>query len=130
MRLSNKEYAQFLVKATQKGISAQHIAKPLWTELSRHRRLKDLDEIINLAKNIEAEENGLMVVNLTSAQKINSDDLENIKLHLAHRHKKKIIFVEKIDESIGAGVIIDNNGYIYNLSLKERVGRLKKAMTQ
>lgn len=128
MKLSNKDYAQIVVAAIDKGIKVNELSASLWSNLNRNRKMKDLEAITDLAKNFEADKNKIMIVNVTSAQKITSDNLEDIKIYLTHKYKREIQFEEKIDESIGAGVIIEYYGCYYNLSLKDKIRKLKKAI--
>lgn len=128
MKLSNKDYAKIIVAAINKEIDIKELSASLWSDLNRNRKLKDIEEIFYLAKIFEADKNKIMIVNVISAQKITADDLEYIKIYLTHRYKQEIQFEEKIDESIGAGVIIEFNGHCYNLSLKDKIRKLRKAI--
>jgi F-type H+-transporting ATPase subunit delta len=130
MKLSNKDYAQIIVAAVNKNINVKELATSLLNDLIRNKKLKDLEEIIHLAKTLETSNNNVMIVNVISAQKTTEDDLEDISAHLKQKYKKEIQFEEKIDESIGAGVIIEFNGSYYNLSLKDKIRKLKKAVSQ
>lgn len=130
MKLSNKDYAKIIVAAINRKVDVKELSASLWSDLNRNRKLKDVEDIINLAKNLETEKNKIMIVSVISSQKITADDLEDIKIHLTHKHKKEILFEEKIDESIGAGVIIEFNGCYYNLSLKDKIRKLRKAIAK
>lgn len=130
MKLSNKDYAQIVLAAIDKNIDVKELSASLWTDLHRNRKLNDLEEIINLAKNLEAGKNKVMKVKVTSAKVITANDLEEIEIHLKQRYKTKIQFEQKIDESVGAGVVIEFNGSYYNLSLKDKIRKLRKAIVK
>jgi len=129
MKLSDKDYAKIIVQAMQEGRNPKQIAPILWYELSQKHKLKNLNQIIDLAHEIVAEKENRITAVLYSTDRLNEDQKNQILFFLKNKFKKQITIKEELDSTIGAGVVIIANGYIYNLSLKNKIQQLKKVIS-
>jgi len=129
MKLSDKDYAKIIVQAMQEGRNPKQIAPILWYELSQKHKLKNLNQIIDLAHEIVAEKENRITAVLYSTDRLNEDQKNQILFFLKNKFKKQITIKEELDSTIGAGVAIIANGYIYNLSLKNKIQQLKKVIS-
>lgn len=82
--------------------------------------LSELNEILN-------EEDGRVVVKIKSAKKINEKERGELVKFLKRRYSaKEIILNESLDESLLGGVRIEANNEIIDLSIKNKITKLKE----
>ncbi len=128
MKLSDKNFAKIIAKVATKNSDNQAIAQALWTELNQSKKLKDLDHICELAEDIIASSQGSLIATVSSATTLAPDQLVEITRNLSSKFNKKIILKHKIDSSLGAGITVETNGNIYDISLKNKIQRLKQVI--
>ena len=126
MKLFDKNFAEIIAKAAANGSDNQTVARALWSELNRSKKLKDLDRICELAEEITASSQGSLIAKVSSATALAADQLSEITNYLSSKFNKEIILKQKIDPALGAGVTIEADGNIYDISLKNKIQRLKK----
>ncbi len=97
--------------------------------LSRKRLLGKISGILLNLRKIIDEENNAITVKVLSANKLSLEDKKNIIDFLQKKYLVSYVQLEeKIDQKIIGGVRLEINDEIIDLSLKNKIRQLKKAL--
>lgn len=128
MKLSDKNFAEIIAKSAVKDEDRQALARALWAELNASKKVKDLDRICELAEEIVAANENALNAKVASAVELLPEQIDEIKDYLSKKFNKEIIIKKAIDITLGAGIAVEIDGNIYDISLKSKIQRLKKAI--
>ncbi len=128
MKLSDKNFAEIIAKSAVKDEDRQALARALWAELNASKKVKDLDRICELAEEIVAANENALNAKVASAVELLPEQIGEIKDYLSKKFNKEIIIKKAIDITLGAGIAVEIDGNIYDISLKSKIQRLKKAI--
>lgn len=127
--LSNNDIARalYLVSKDKSHIEQSAIFKNFTKFLFKKRLLSKAQDIISNFEKIINKEEGRVVVKVLSALKLDY----KMKLELEHFLKKRylareIALEEILDEKLLGGVRVEVNNEVIDLSIKNRIGKLKE----
>ena len=96
--------------------------------VGQNRRLFALKDIINAFQTLVAEHRGEIVAEITSAQKLNDDQLAKIKSELIDAMKTDVQIETSINESILGGLIVKIGSQMVDSSLRTKIQNLRLTM--
>jgi F-type H+-transporting ATPase subunit delta len=96
--------------------------------LSKNKRFQKTVDIISQFKNINAQKRGDVLADITSAEKLSSEQQDNIKEQLRTILGDKLSLSYKVDEQIIGGLIIKVGSKMIDTSLSNKINKLKIAM--
>ncbi len=130
MKLSDKNYAEIIARAANHGSDSKEIARALWQELSNAKKIKDLDRIFEIAENITAAQENRLIAKVASAIPLTPEQQDEINLYLTQKLNKEIISKYSVNQDLGAGIVVDVDGNIYDITLRDKIQRLKKLINK
>ena len=96
--------------------------------LSKNKRFQKTLDIISQFKNINAQKRGDVLADITSAEKLSSEQQDNIKEQLRTILGDKLSLSYKVDKQIIGGLIIKVGSKMIDTSLSNKINKLKIAM--
>ena len=96
--------------------------------LSKNKRFQKTLDIISQFKDINAQKRGDVLADITSAEKLSSEQQDNIKEQLRTILGDKLSLSYKVDEQIIGGLIIKVGSKMIDTSLSNKINKLKIAM--
>lgn len=94
-----------------------------------YKRLTNLEDIINEFDRLNDEFEKTVRATVTTAIKLDEDQKKRLESSFANVvGANKVIFNQKIDESIIGGVILKSESYIYDGSIKSKIERIKRLL--
>ncbi|EKD56732.1 MAG: hypothetical protein ACD_58C00111G0002 [uncultured bacterium] len=93
--------------------------------LVQNKMINKLDQIIYQIKKINEQKNNVAKFDVISSVLLNDNELSEIIEKLAKATGKTIILANIIDESIMGGIIIKSEDTLMDLSLKNKLNKLK-----
>jgi len=131
--ISNNDIARsiYLLSKGKTGAELSNILHNVTKFLARKRLLSKANDILSRLKKIIDQENGILAVKVTSGKKLG----EEIKKSLVHSLKERyrvrdVNFIEKQDENLLGGVKIEANDEIIDLTVKNKIEKLKEYLTR
>ena len=97
-------------------------------DLSKYKRFQKTLDIISQFKDINAQKRGDVLADITSAEKLSSEQQDNIKEQLRTILGDKLSLSYKVDEQIIGGLIIKVGSKMIDTSLSNKINKLKIAM--
>jgi F-type H+-transporting ATPase subunit delta len=76
------------------------------------------------------EDNGIVEAHVTSAVALNEDELAALRVKLAHISGRQVKLITAVDPSLIGGVRVEMDGRRYDNTIQDRLGRLKRSLTQ
>jgi F-type H+-transporting ATPase subunit delta len=76
------------------------------------------------------DDNGVVEAYVTSAVALNEDELAALRVKLAHISGRQVKLITTIDPSVIGGVRVEMDGRRYDNTIQDRLGRLKRSLTQ
>ena len=76
------------------------------------------------------EDNGIVEAQVTSAVALNEDELTALRVRLAHISGRQVKLITAVDPSLIGGVRVEMDGRRYDNTIQDRLGRLKRSLTQ
>ena len=119
--ISNKQLAEIIYLQLQKQAS-EKVAKEVSKFLVQSKRTKDLSKIMRELSRLQYERDNVQEVTMTSAHKLNETVKQNILKQMNIEH---YVINEVIDEDLIGGVRIESNDSIFDLSVRNRLQKLK-----
>ena len=96
--------------------------------LSKNKRFQKTVDIISQFKNINAQNRGDVLADITSAEKLSNEQQDNIKEQLRTILGDKLSLSYKVDKQIIGGLIIKVGSKMIDTSLSNKINKLKIAM--
>ena len=119
--ISNKQLAEIIYLQLQKQAS-EKVAKEVSKFLVQSKRTKDLSKIMRELSRLQYERDNVQEVTMTSAHKLNDSVKQKILKQMNVEH---YVINEVIDEDLIGGVRIESNDSIFDLSVRNRLQKLK-----
>ena len=119
--ISNKQLAEIIYLQLQKQAS-EKVAKEVSKFLVQSKRTKDLSKIMRELSRLQYERDNVQEVIMTSAHKMNESLKQKILKQMNVEH---YVINEVIDEDLIGGVRIESNDSIFDLSVRNRLQKLK-----
>lgn len=131
MKISIKQYAQALYELTlgKSEGEVKVVADKFIEGLAKNNDLKLAKKIIEKFEKIYNEENGIILVEVVTAGKIDSNDAEKIKKYLLKKYSaKEIILNNKIDKSVKGGAVIRVGDDLMDASIEGKLRDFSRAL--
>ena len=119
--ISNKQLAEIIYLQLQKQAS-EKVAKEVSKFLVQSKRTKDLSKIMRELSRLQYERDNVQEVTMTSAHRLTDDIKQKILKQMNVEH---YVINEVIDEDLIGGVRIESNDSIFDLSVRNRLQKLK-----
>lgn len=76
------------------------------------------------------EDNGIVEAHVTSAVALTEDELAALRVKLAHISGRQVKLFTTVDPAVIGGVRVEMDGRRYDNTIQDRLGRLKRSLTQ
>ena len=76
------------------------------------------------------EDNGIVEAHVTSAVALTKDELAALRVTLARISGRQVKLITSVDPSLIGGVRVEMDGRRYDNTIQDRLGRLKRSLTQ
>lgn len=119
--ISNKQLAK-IIYLQLKSQKSKKVSEEVAKFLVENKRTKDLSKIMREVSDLQYKRDNVQEVTMTSAYRL-SDDIKQQILH--HINVKKYVVNEVIDQELIGGVRIESNDSIFDLSVRNRLQKLK-----
>lgn len=100
----------------------------LLAEMTEWRRLALLPEVTDLYEAFKRESQSQLLVKVTSALALDTEQAERLKASLKHRFKRDIELETRVDAALLAGAVIDTGSEVIDGSARGRLERLSGAL--
>ncbi len=100
----------------------------LMAEMAEWRRLALLPEVADLYEAFKRESQSQLLVKVTSALALDTEQAERLKASLKHRFKRDIELETRVDAALLAGAVIDTGSEVIDGSARGRLERLSSAL--
>lgn len=131
MKITAKKYAQALFESIQgksKDESVKMISRFV-NILIENKDLNKAEKVINCFGKIWNEENGIVAVDVATAEKIEEKLEHSLNVYIAEMFDAKNVEIKKrVDKNIIGGIVIRQGDTIYDGSLKSRLYSLKERL--
>ena len=127
MKISSKKYAQALMAAFENADDPKLAIKNLLNLLRRKKQLKLLSKILQAFEELWNQTHGIVKMEVSCPKKFESS-LQVLEKSLAEKTGKKIIFKQKIDDSLIGGFAIRVGDTLIDASLKARLNVLQSGL--
>lgn len=129
MKISPQQYAQVLVESIKDG-NVKTIAKNFWLKLQKNGQHKDLSKILDALDQEYARLNGKVLAEVYSEKELTADQLKLTERKLKKQFDKEAIIKNIVNEKQTAGIIVKVNEEEIDLSLGNKMSRLKQILTR
>jgi F0F1-type ATP synthase delta subunit len=126
MKISPKIYAKSLIESAQDN-NLKNIATKFWYILQKNKQYKDLTKVMDAIDEQAAEKENKVLVKIYAKESPSEAELQILTEKIEKKLGKKII--TKILSSNITGYLIKADDKIIDLSLENKVNRLKKILT-
>ena len=76
------------------------------------------------------DDSGIVEAFVTSAVALNEDELSALRVRLAHISGRQVKLFTTVDPAVIGGVRVEMDGRRYDNTIQDRLGRLKRSLTQ
>lgn len=76
------------------------------------------------------EDNGIVEAHVTSAVALEKEELAALRVKLAHIAGRQVKLITSVEPSLIGGVRVEMDGRRYDNTIQDRLGRLKRSLTQ
>lgn len=76
------------------------------------------------------EDSGIVEACVTSAVPLNEDEMTALRVKLAHISGRQVKLITAVDPSLIGGVRVEMDGRRYDNTIQDRLGRLRRSLTQ
>lgn len=130
MKISSKKYAQALIAAFENADDPRPAIKNLLNLLRRKKQLKLLPKILQAFEELWNQTHGIVKMEVSCPQKFESSlqVLEKSMEGAPLSGGKKMIFKQKIDDSLIGGFCIRSGDTLIDASLKSRLKMLEQRL--
>lgn len=128
MKISSKKYAQALIAALENAADPRPMIKNFLVLLRRKKQLKLLPKILQAFEELWNHSHGIVKMEVSCPQKFESS-LQVLEKSMEGATGKKMIFKQKIDDSLIGGFRIRSGDTLMDSSLKSRLKMLANNLT-
>ncbi|MFA6000026.1 MAG: ATP synthase F1 subunit delta [Candidatus Paceibacterota bacterium] len=131
--ISNNDIAQaiYLSSKDKSPHELSLVLKDVVNFLHRKRLLNKSKDILLKLNKIINQEKGVLMVKVSSAQKLHGHEKEEIEHLLKKRyHAHEILLEEHIDEKLFGGIRIEVEDEVIDLSLRNKINKLQEHLTR
>ena len=131
--ISNNDIAEaiYLSSKDKTGNELATSLKDIVNFLHRKRLLNKSKDILLKLNKIINKEKGILMIKITSAEKLHGNDKEEIGHLLKKRyHAHEVLLEEVIDEKLLGGIRIEVGDEVIDLSLKNKVEKLQEYLNR
>lgn len=131
MKVKPQQYAEMLVSTLTdaKGAEVKSIAANFWKLLQKNKQYKDLPKILELVDEESAKKNGQVLAKVYSEKELTAEELKAISDKLSAISKKPVV-IKNIVKSATTGIIVKVEDKIVDLSLEDKIGKLRKKLNE
>ncbi len=120
--------AQLVALHLPPGVQADAPFGQFLAEMAEQRRMALLPEVAELYEAFKRESESQLLVKVTSAMALDSDQAEQLKVSLKRRFKREIELETQVDASLLAGAVIDTGSEVIDGSARGRLAKLASAL--
>ena len=127
--MSNNQIARAIYLATKEknGMGQKEILKNAVQFLARRRLLSRVPQILSSLRKIVDNEEGRARASVISAKKLREHDKTTLSRLLKKRYlATEVVFEESLDPSLFAGVRVQVNDEVIDLTLRNKITQLQK----
>jgi len=131
--ISNNDIAKTIYALTKdkSGAELASTLEGVTKFLNRKRLLSKSKAIFSSLNKIINKEEGVLEVKVSSAEKLYDDTKKTLRQTLKERYgAQEINFTEVIDESLIGGVRVEANDEVIDLTVKNKIKKLKEHLTR
>lgn len=128
MKIRPEIYAQALIAGAKEKADTKAIVKAFWLKLQKNNQYKDLGKILDALDQEFAKLSGKVLAEVYSEKKLAKEKLKLIEAKLKKQLGKEAIIKNIVSDNHGAGIVIKVDGTEFNLSLTEKINRLKNTL--
>ncbi len=125
--ISSKDKLEILIKILQKQ-NFNNLSLTFLKVISKNKRFSNLLSIISQYININAKKRGDILADVTSAEDLNDEQKKNIQEQFKIIFGDKLSINFKVDNKIIGGLIIKVGSKMIDMSLENKINKLKIAM--
>ena len=123
--------AIYLATKDKSGSHLTGVSKKIALMLKKRRMLSRAEEILFRLRKIMNQENGVTEAKITSRAKLLDSERKTLEEFLKKRHSaQEILLEESLDDSLLGGFRIESNGEVIDLSLRNKLKKLKTHLTK
>jgi len=101
------------------------VSRQLWWQLQKQKKFGQLDKVIELIEQKQAEKHNCVSVIINSVIELNDADKEKLGKKLEKKLGQKIIARYRIDPKVLGGMKIQIGDTIFDLTLKDKIEQIK-----
>lgn len=105
----------------------EQLAKSLWFELQKQKKISRLDEMISLVREIRAKSNKQIIVEITSAEELTDPEKQMLEEKIVKKLDSKILPRYKVDKKLLGGLKIKLGDGILDLSWRGKLEKIKES---
>jgi F-type H+-transporting ATPase subunit delta len=131
--ISNNDIARavYLLLKDESHSEQINISQKIVKFLFRRRLLLKAPEILLQLRKIINQEEGRIIAKVASVEKLSERTKEHLKQFLKKRYlAKEVVLAESIDFKLLGGLKVEANNEIFDLSIKNKIGKLQEYLTQ
>lgn len=129
MKTTSFQYAKALFEATEHSSEreAQDIIVRFADRLQRDGQTKQLHRIIDIFTKLWNASQGIVEASVISHTPLDEHDIRSIEQSIGDRyHANKVIITNRVDDTIGGGVVIRIGDEVFDGSVATQLSRLRK----
>jgi len=118
-------------KALKKFLDDVHVSghlDELFLLLIRHKRSALIRDVLAQVCFLYKKKKNILFFTITSAHQLHEDELEIIKIFLAHKTGKTVLYEYKQDKRLIAGIRCSSEALVWEYSIKKRLNDLRKKL--
>ncbi len=105
----------------------EQLAKSLWFELQKQKKISRLEEMISLIREIRAKSNKEIIVLITSAHELTGSEKQILEEKLIKKLDSKILPRYEVDKKLLGGLKIKLGDGILDLSWRGKLEKIKES---
>jgi F0F1-type ATP synthase delta subunit len=126
MKPTPQIYAQTLISSVNEK-NLKTLAQSFWYKLQKNKQYRDLSKILSELDEQSAKNNGKILAKIDTKKELTETELQTLKEKLEKKYNMPVILKNIIGKNI-TGMIIKVDNQILDLSLENKVNRLKKIL--
>jgi len=130
MSIKDRDYAAIIAKACDKQLNAKEIGRDLWYSLYRDKKLGQVEQIFELAREVIDRQNHQIRAEVYSANPLSNAEKARVVEKFSRLYTESIIIENIIDESLGAGIEVKIAQKTFDFSLKGKIQQLSKKLKE
>lgn len=127
MKVKPQIYAQTLIESA-KSDNLKVLARKFWKVLQKNKQYRDLGQVIDALDVEQARIDNKILTKVYSKNALTEPESQTITEKLEKKFKKAIILKNIVGKNI-TGVIVEVEGKVMDLSVEDKINRLKKVIS-